>query len=61
MTGYPNGATRALGWMLTLAVLIGAVPAAVAVFSLSTLLAMSNSILYGLQRYDITAKIKMGM
>jgi hypothetical protein len=30
MTGYPKGATRALGWVLTLAVLIGAVPVAVA-------------------------------
>lgn len=30
MTGYPKGAAQALGWMLTLAVLIGAVPAAVA-------------------------------
>ncbi len=30
MTGYPKGATRALGWMLTLAVLIGVAPVAVA-------------------------------
>jgi O-antigen/teichoic acid export membrane protein len=38
-----------------------AVPAAAAVFSLSTLLTMSNGILHGLQRYDITATIKMSL
>ncbi|MDA0335839.1 MAG: oligosaccharide flippase family protein, partial [bacterium] len=36
-----------------------AIPAATAVFSLSTLLTMSNGILHGLRRYDVTATIRM--
>lgn len=38
-----------------------AVPAAAAVFSLSTLLTLSNGVLFGLQRYDITATIRMAV
>ena len=38
-----------------------AVPAAAAVFAFTTLLTMSDGILHGLQRYDITASIKMGI
>jgi O-antigen/teichoic acid export membrane protein len=38
-----------------------AVPAAAAVFALSSLLTLSNGILFGLQRYDVTATIRMSV